>query len=125
MIAGTINADLEPILEVVLLAADGQEYRRNAVVDTGYTGWLTMPPDTIAELGLAWRERGGATLADGSRTLFDVYNATIIWDGHPLTIPVDAVDEEPLLGMSLMYDYELLMPVREEKSFTLRNLLEA
>ncbi len=100
---GIVTTDREAILEVSVLDVGGQEQKYPSVVDTGFTGWLTLPPDVIAALGLTWRERGGAMLADGSHTFFDVYNATVIWDGQPVTIPVDEVDSDPLLGMSLMY----------------------
>ena len=100
-------------------SADGQTYELKSVVDTGYTGWLTLPPDVISKLGLAWRERGGATLADGSQTLFNVYNATVIWDGRSVVIPVDEIDADPLVGMSLMYGYELHLPIIDGAIFTL------
>ena len=46
-------------------------------------------------------------LADGSESLFDIYEATIVWDGMPRRIAVDAADTDPLLGMALLYGYEL------------------
>ena len=119
---GVINADREPILEVTVCDINGQQHQRKGVVDTGYTGWLTLPPDVIAALGLTWRERGGATLADGSQVFFNVYNATVIWDGQPIIIPVDEVDADPLIGMSLMYGFELLMPIVDGGIFTLRRM---
>ncbi len=122
MITGVVNADREPILQVLVRDANGQEQRYEAVTDTGYTGWLTLPPSIIAALGLSWRERGGATLADGSRVLFDVYNATVLWDGQPVIIPVDAVDADPLVGMSLMYGYKLVMPILDGATFTLERI---
>lgn len=114
-----MNAGREPIIQIVVRAASGLEHQYEAVVDTGYTGWLTLPPDVVAALGLSWRERGGAILADGNQALFDVYNATVVWDGQPITIPIDEVDSDSLVGMSLMYGYELLMPILDGATFTL------
>ena len=119
MITGIVNAGREPILRMTLRDANGQEHQRDAVVDTGYTGWLTLPPDFITTLGLAWRERGGGILADGSQALFDVYSANVLWDGQSLDIPIDAIDSDPLVGMSLMYGYELLLPIVDGATFTL------
>ena len=120
MITGVVNADREAILQIVVRDSNGQAHSHDAMVDTGYIGWLTLPPDIIAALGLTWRERGGALLADGNPTLFDVYDAAIIWDGQLLTIPVDEMDADPLVGMSLMYGYELVMPILDGATFTLR-----
>jgi len=40
--------------------------------------------------------------ADGSIDVFDVYVATVIWDGRRRTVEVEAADTEPLVGMSLL-----------------------
>ncbi len=107
MINGTVNTNREPIIQITIQDADGQEQERDAVVDTGFNGWLTLPHEVIASLGLHWQRLGTALLADGTTVLFDVFEATVLWDGHPLTIPVDEADSDPLVGMSLMYGYEL------------------
>ena len=39
--------------------------------------------------------------------LFDVYAGTVIWDGQPCQVEVDAADTDPILGMSLLYGFEL------------------
>lgn len=109
MITGTVSADYEPLIQLILQDANGQEHEREAVVDTGFTGWLTLPPDVIAAMGFTWREWGAAILADGSQITFNVYNALLVWDGQRITIPVDEVDAEPLIGMRLMRGYRLLV----------------
>lgn len=35
-----------------------------AIRDTGFDGWLTLPPDLIASLGLMWRRYGNADSGD-------------------------------------------------------------
>ena len=45
--------------------------------------------------------------------IFNVYEAVILWDGVPLTIPIDEADSEPLVGMSLMEGYQLIVQVFE------------
>lgn len=109
MIAGTVNADREPLIPIRVHDADGQEREFAAVVDTGFTGWLTLPQDLITALRLPWKELGAAVLADGSQVLFDVYEATIVWDGQVITIPVDESDSEPLVGMALMHGFRILI----------------
>ena len=50
----------------------GQEREIQAVIDTGFDGSLTLSPALIAALGLPWRRRGCALLADGNESVFDI-----------------------------------------------------
>jgi clan AA aspartic protease len=77
------------------------------IVDTGFSGSLSLPPTLVAELGLPFRRRGRALLADGSETFFDIHEASVIWDGRPRLVPTDAADSDPLIGMTLLEGYEL------------------
>lgn len=122
MITGNVNANREAILRLAVLDANGQEHERDAVVDTGFDGWLSLPPDFIAALGLPWQRFGRALLADGRETVFDIYEATILWDGQPRTISIYEMDADALVGMSLMYGYELVLPVLDGATFTLRSI---
>lgn len=65
MIQGTVTADREPIVRIVVRDTSGQDHAHDAVVDTGFTGWLTLPPSVIASLNLPWREWGAGILANG------------------------------------------------------------
>ncbi len=73
MISGAVNAQREAIVRLVVLDSYGREREIEAVVDTGYTGLLTLAPDLIAVLNLPLHGRGRAVLADGRETLFDIY----------------------------------------------------
>ena len=73
-----------------------------AVVDTGYTGSLTLPAGVATSLGLARRSGGRAVLADGSVRRFDTFAAEVLWDGSWVGVVASAVGNEALLGMSLL-----------------------
>lgn len=122
MMTGNITPDREGILRVMVLDAMGQPQEIVSVIDTGFTGTLTLPPARIAALGLSWREYGRAILADGSQINYNVYTATIIWDGQPIVTLVNEVDSDSLIGMSLMYGYHLDMPIVDGGTFTLRRI---
>jgi clan AA aspartic protease len=111
MIIGIVNADFEPIIPLSICGSNGKVYPQEAIVDTGFNGWLSLPPDLIAELNLKWKRRGRAILGDGTECVFDVYEAVLVWDGNMLTIPIDEADSEPLVGMSLMEGYQLTVQV--------------
>jgi clan AA aspartic protease len=119
MITGIVNEEFEPIISISLRDADGNIYTQNAIVDTGFNGWLSLPPDLIDRLNLNWKRRGRAILGDGSECVFNVYEAVVLWDGDLLTIPVDEADSEPLVGMSLMEGYQLILQVFEGGSVEL------
>ena len=122
MITGTVTSAREAILRLSVYDAGGQLQQTDAVVDTGFDGWLTLPPHFIAALGLTWKRFGHAILADGSTILANIYEATVDWDGQAITLPVDEADADPLVGMSLMYGYELVMPILDGATFTLRRI---
>ncbi len=122
MISGSVNARREAVLNVALLDANSNEHPSDAVVDTGFDGWISLPPNLVATLGLRWRRFGRALLADGSESLFVVYEATAMWDGRAIRIPVYEMDAEPLVGMSLMYGYELVLPILNGATFTLQHI---
>ena len=73
-------------------------------------------------LGLTWKRFGQAILADGSTIITDVYEATVLWDGQHLPIFVDEANADALVGMSLMYGYELVMPIVDGGTFTLTRM---
>jgi clan AA aspartic protease len=109
MITGVVTASRQAIIRLTVRGPEGQEQEIDAVIDTGFDGILTLPPSLIATLGLVWRRRGRALLADGSESLFDIYETIVIWDGEPRRIAVDEADIDPLIGMSLLYGYELIV----------------
>ena len=94
----------------------------DAVVDSGYTGWLTLPPPVIATLKLRWQTFGRGILADGSVSVFDVYQAKVVWDGRVRPVFVDEFDAPPLIGMALLRGYEYKMQVRARGKVTIKRL---
>ncbi len=72
MIEGVVNARLEAVLSLSLLGPAGQEREVDVVVDTGFNGYLTLPPELVADLGLPVVGDAEAVLADGSEAVFDV-----------------------------------------------------
>jgi clan AA aspartic protease len=109
---GTVNADLEPLLRLTVRDDAGRSHDVEAVVDTGFNGYLTLPPAGIAALGLPWLCRQPGQLADGTVLTFDVYVATVVWHGRPRGVEVESADAQPLLGMALLQGSELRIDAR-------------
>jgi predicted aspartyl protease len=110
MITGTVNARHEILIRLPVRDTTGTDQDIGTILDTGFNGALTLPPALIASLGLAWRSRTTAVLANGSIEQFDLYAATV-WDGVPRSILVQAIDTAPLLGMALLAGYDLRIRV--------------
>jgi clan AA aspartic protease len=79
----------------------------DTVIDTGFSGFLTLPIDIISALGLSWEGRDIATLGDGTSCTFEVYLAVVIWDGQYREIYVNESETVPLIGMRLLRGYDL------------------
>ena len=80
MITGNVTSDLGGTVRLLRCGPSGHQPRVRLLIDTGYNGWLSLPPALVTQLGLAWQDRGRAELADGRETVFDVYEATVVWD---------------------------------------------
>lgn len=107
MILGSVNANREAIVQLAVLGNNQQQQGIEAVIDTGYTGFLTLPSTVITALGLTWYMRQEGILGDGRVCMFDVYEASVIWDGQVRTIEVNGAETDPLVGMGLLEGYEL------------------
>ncbi len=106
MMTGNVIA-LHALLRVLFHLPDGSTAEREFVIDTGFTGFLTLPPEDVAALGLTFRHRTPAYLADGSEIQIPVYDATILWNDSELDAPVLATGHRPLLGTSLLKNHSL------------------
>lgn len=107
MIQGVVNPRCEATLPLVVGNKNGQRQVVDTVIDTGFNGFLTLPSAVITALDLPWNASDVVTLGDGSETLFDLYAATIIWDGQYLEIDIAESETEPLIGMALLYGHRL------------------
>lgn len=122
MIRGNVNAHDEAIIRLSVLGANGQEHEFEAIVDTGFNGWLSLSPALITFLNLPFRNRGRAILADGSESVFDSYEATVHWDGQRRRIAIDEADTTPLVGMALLHGSELMMQIIEGGEVSIKPL---
>jgi predicted aspartyl protease len=66
MITGVVNVNGEAIVRIAAGDLGKQRVVVDAIIDTGYTGFLTLPPSTIAELNLPWRGSEEGILGAGS-----------------------------------------------------------
>ena len=92
MITGVVQAR-EGRIRLEVRGPRRQQREIKAVIDTGYTASLSLPPGLVVSLGLRWKSFGRGLLADGRECLFDVYVAKVVWDGK----------ERRILGHAVMW----------------------
>ena len=113
MIECVVNAAHEPLVVLVVQGPSGQANEIEAIIDTGFTGFLTVTPALATELGLALEGTSRATLADGSEVPSDVYDVAVLGDGQPKYILADAADTTPLVGMRMLDRHNLNVDVED------------
>ncbi len=111
MIRGQVNARKEAVIPLQIRGAGGQTVDRQGTIDTGFSGFLTLPLALIVSLQLTLVETRTYTLGNNSNIDFDLYAATVIWDGKDRNVLVLATDSGTLVGMSMLQGYRLFVDV--------------
>lgn len=90
----------------------GQELLINAVLDTGFNDFLSLPRSVIKQLGLLAYNVLRVQLSDVSEATSPVYLARVVWHGSEQIIRIQGVEPSPLLGMALLLGSRVTLDVR-------------
>jgi predicted aspartyl protease len=82
LITGTVRTGREAVIPLQLIGSGGQIEEIEAVIDTGFNGFLTLPATLTTLLGLPFHHEEEALLADGEPVLFAVYTSTLSETGQ-------------------------------------------
>ncbi len=74
MITGKVTVNREAVIELEVAGPAQQPRRIQAVIDTGYNGYITLPSHLITALQLPFVGHRRGMLADGSVVLLDVFS---------------------------------------------------
>ena len=113
MIRGRLNERLEPIVAVEVSNGAGDWRTVEAILDTGFSGYLTLAQDLIDSLGLEYDTQIQMVLADGEDTTMRSYAGFVNWFGQTRRVDVIASEGAPLLGMFLLAGCKITMRVRQ------------
>ena len=111
MIEGRVNSNNEATVFLDIRDPTGSVRAIEAVIDTGFTEYLTLPQALISLLRMPYADRRVLILADGSPRAYDVYHARLDWDGELEIVPAYAIDAKPLVGLRLLEGYSLHMDI--------------
>ena len=112
MIEGRINDRYEPVVTISLTAPRGESREVEAVVDTGFNGFLVLPPELVEELDLPFLHYSRSFLADDREMNLQTHQATINWSGDTRRVRAIASGSAVLVGMQLLEGHRLEMDVR-------------
>ena len=124
MMSGYINTNREAILQIAILGDNKKLKSIKAVIDTGFTGDLTLPQSTIDDLGFILRGFQKVTLGDGSTQYFDMYVGSVIWDGQVRQVEIHVAETDSLIGMGLLEEYKLEINVRPGSAVKITSLTD-
>jgi predicted aspartyl protease len=71
VIPGVVNSNLEATVRLLVRGLGGQEQEIDAVIDTGFNGFLTLPPALVRRLNLPHLGQSRALLANGREEILD------------------------------------------------------
>jgi clan AA aspartic protease len=122
MIIGVMTANREAVIHMLVRGSRGQERQVEAVIDTGFTGFLTLPVGLITDLALSFAGTTQATLGDGSEVHMDAFEATVLWDHQERSVVVLAAEGGALVGMAMLSGYRVTLEVKDGGSVIIEAL---
>ena len=105
---------LEARISVAVAGPSLEFWEVEAVIDTGFSGWLTLPEVTIREMNLpAYRIQ--QMRIDNNRTiLMTTFRAVAEWQGRQIDILVYQTENpRPLLGTAMLEHCRLTVDMQE------------
>ena len=107
------GGELHATCVIQVFGDNGVPARVEAVVDTGFSGFLALRSDLIKELGLSKRGFTTGLMADGSLAARNLYSVQLEWHGDIRAVEVASLDGLPLIGLALLRGSELRMMVED------------
>lgn len=112
MIVGEFGSNGELLFEIDFIAANGERFPVEVLLDTGFTdGWLAVSSQDIELLEWSLIRSREAMLTAWGEEFFDIYAGKVLLDGQEFEIPVVAGTEiaENLLGLQWLKTLRLLV----------------
>ncbi|CAN5466978.1 hypothetical protein BH11ARM2_BH11ARM2_33090 [soil metagenome] len=74
---------LQAEIDLTIFGTEGRSQNVVAVIDTGFTEYLTLPPIMIERLGLPYQSRLPILIAGEREEVVNMYAAFVEFDGKP------------------------------------------
>lgn len=115
MIQGNFGNKGQLFFEIDLITADGLNLTTDALLDTGFTGFLAINKQDLDCLDWTLIDQEILRTAQGEN-IFDIYAGKIMIDNQEFNIPVYVGDEiqEILLGSQWLIDFPLVVNFQQK-----------
>lgn len=118
MISGPIE-NRQALIPIIYRMPGQPDLILEHVVDTGFTGELTLPPAAITAMKLPFAYDEDIRLANDNSEQVSVHIATLLWNGQELAVRVFATGRRPLFGTALMDGKELVIQFADKGLVTI------
>ncbi len=107
MIVGHVSDELEAVITIGVRSPDGVLASVQAVLDTGFNGFLSLSPELIRSLDLEFAAPAQVTLGDGTTVTLSVYLGVVTLSGRDVPVEILESSAGALVGMALLRGMEL------------------
>lgn len=111
MIRGGVSARLEPRIALTFLDSADSPLVLDVEIDTAFAGFIALPTDVIALLGLPFFSNFQVALADGSQSYYPCFLARVEWQGSVRTVRAYEMRTNPLVGINFLWGHRLTIDV--------------
>ena len=125
MIVGSVSSNGHLTLPVRVLDANGYVHRFEAVVDTGFDGYLSLLPFQIRDLGLGPALLVDMVLANDVEIQVNSYEGIALWGGERRPVRILEAEGTPLIGISLLWGSLLNAEIIDNGDVTVSRLAAA
>ncbi len=122
MIKGKVSGNQQALVTIDVIDGEGRPRPLEAILDTGFTGYLTLPTGSIQQLGLRSVGQRSFELANGELFEFEAYLAAVSWHGRISDVLVLKSDSAPLLGMTLLWGSRVTVDALTDGEVTIEEL---
>ena len=119
MISGTVTEDREIVIHLEVLDVNQSAVSIQAVVDTGFNGFLTLSIDVLNALGASAAGTRRAELGDGNLVDMDVYFVKVKWRDEDREVLALQAQATPLVGMSLLWGSRVAFDAQDGGAVTI------
>jgi len=111
---GLVTPDYQAIIRITIYGHDSEiRLELEALIDTGFNGFLSLHPAIISQLTLPQTDIRAVELADGSLIETKIYRANVSWPDPNHVVEVMEITGDNVIGMLLLRDHELHIEVRD------------
>ena len=112
VVRGHIDTDLQARVSLQMVSGNGRLRSVEAVIDTGFSGFLPSPRQLIESLGFRRRRITNVILGNQVQVSLNLWLAQVLWHERPRTVQILEAEGVPLIGTRLLAGSQLTAQFR-------------